>query len=527
MLRVAKLIRSVLPVSPEGSSRCSFLSSGLRSPSFTMRFGTILFAIATATIAYAAPHLQSKPSALDVIAAPSDLNVTAEIEKRTGQGGYIALVNGGSYTWNLGGTSKYQMNAWSWPSTIAPYSVSRVYIEFDTTIGRTKSDDAGEATYTLAGTSFAFQIQARSKSGFNLQVVLTGMSTKNNAQGSTISLGWKHDGVVNWVLSGADNRFTSSRPPANWMEANMGDIGGLTIRQLSVPGSHDAGMSRITGGTAFGRDCNSLTQTANIAGQLAAGSRYFDVRPVITGGLFSTGHYTGDASVLDTFQGANGQPISEIISQVNAFTASNKELVVINLSHSLNTDVGTSNYRSFNQDEWNRVLTQLMGLNNLLVASSLPSGFNATSGDLSALKLNQLIGGRAAVVLVVENGADLSSWFGKGVFSYGQYGGVYNSYSDSNNKDTVRNDQIDKLVNQHGTLHLVSWTSTQDSTQAVLCSKSILDLASDVNPLLYTDLINAVSPTRNIVPNILYVDAMSNADIVGVAMAYNWWQAHH
>jgi len=50
-------------------------------------------------------------------------------------------------------------------------------------------------------------------------------------------------------------------------------------------------------------------------------------------------------------------------------------------------------------------------------------------------------------------------------------------------------------------------------------------MANELNPILYTDLINAVSPTRDITPNVIYVDAMSNSDIVGLAMAYNWWQA--
>jgi hypothetical protein len=488
-----------------------------------MRFGAVLFALASACFGVqAAPRLKSESTALLNAPEGNSLNVTVDLEKRTGQGGYINLINGGSYTWNLGYKNSYQMNAFGFPSTVAPYSAARVYIEWDTTVGRNQKDDAGEATYTLAGTSWSFQIQARASNGFTLQVVLLSMATQNNGQGSTIPLGWKHDGTVNWVLSG---QFTSSRPPANWMQVNLGDIGNLSLRQLSMPGSHDAGMSKRTGGTGLTNDCNTLTQTTGIAGQLAAGARYFDIRPVITGGSFATGHYTGGADVLGSFQGANGQWISEIISEVNAFTANNKELIVINLSHTLNTDVGTSSYRAFNQEEWNRLFTQLQGLNNLLVASSLPSGFSASSGDLSTLKLNQFISGRAAVVLVAEGSVDLGSWYGKGIFNYGQYGNLYNSYSDSSNYQTVRDDQINKLTNNHGTLHLLSWTATQNSTQAALCTKSIVTMANELNPILYTDLINAVSPTRNIVPNVLYVDAMSNSDIVGLAMAYNWWQA--
>ncbi|KZV91325.1 PLC-like phosphodiesterase [Exidia glandulosa HHB12029] len=347
------------------------------------------------------------------------------------------------------------------------------------------------------------------------------MSTQNNAQGSTIPLGWVHDGQVSWVLSSnSAGQFTSSRPPPNWMQTNLAQIGNLPLQRLSMPGSHDAGMSRITGGTAFGEACNSLTQTAGIDAQLAAGSRYFDVRPIITAGTYSTGHYTGDAASA----GANGQPMSEIISQVNAFTAKYNELVIINLSHSLNTDVGTSDYRAFTQAEWDALFNQLMSLNNRLDSSRLPSGFSASSGDLSTLTLNQLVSGRGAVVLVVQDGANLSSWFGKGIFAYSQFD-VFNSYSNTDNLSTMTTDQLNKLVNQHNKVFLLSWTLTQTSVEAALCTKSILDLANTANPALYNTLINSVSPTRNIVPNILYVDNMSNGDIVGLAMAYNFWQS--
>lgn len=451
-------------------------------------------------------------------------NATQDLAKRTGQGGYLNLVNGGSYTWRLTYSSKYQMNGWSFPSTVGAYSAARVYIEFDTSIGKNQKDDSGEATYTLDGTSWSFQIQARSPGGkFTLQTVLTGMATQNNAQGSTIPLGWVHDGHVNWVLSG---QFTSSRPPPNWMQTNLGTIGSLTLQKLSMPGSHDAGMSRITGGTAFGNACNSLTQTQDIAGQLASGSRYFDIRPIITAGNFGTGHYTGDAAVLNTFQGANGQPMSEIISQINAFTAKYNELIIINLSHSLNTDVGTSDYRPLNEDEYNRLLNALMAINNRLETSRLPSGFNPSSGDLSTLTLNQLIGGRAGVAIVVQDSANLNSWYGKGVFNYGQYN-VFNSYSNTDKLSTMTNDQINKLVNQHNKVFLLSWTLTLSGVGSAICTKSIIDLAKTANAELFKILLNSVSPTRNIVPNIVYLDAISNGDAVGVSMAYNWWQTHH
>ncbi|KAJ7114501.1 hypothetical protein C8R44DRAFT_881337 [Mycena epipterygia] len=94
---------------------------------------------------------------------------------------------------------------------IAPYTSSQVYVEFDTSIGKDEIDDGGEATYTLAGINYSLQIQARvpGLAGYGLQVYLQSMQTQAEEQGSTIFLGWEHDGVVSWALSGAMNPFSS------------------------------------------------------------------------------------------------------------------------------------------------------------------------------------------------------------------------------------------------------------------------------------------------------------------------------
>ncbi|WP_224244333.1 hypothetical protein [Hyalangium gracile] len=55
--------------------------------------------------------------------------------------------------------------------------------------------------------------------------------------------------------------------------------------------THDSGMSTLSSGTAFANAGNVITQTTSIFGQLTLGARYFDIRPVISGGQFSTGHY--------------------------------------------------------------------------------------------------------------------------------------------------------------------------------------------------------------------------------------------
>ena len=178
--------------------------------------------------------------------------------------------------------------------------------------------------------------------------------------------------------------------PVNWMQSTLSIIGDRPLRSIAMPGSHDAGMSVIEGKTAFVTDEDVLTQTGNIGSQLQLGSRYFDLRPVIASGQFKTGHY----SKLDIvgWQGADGQAFSEIISELNAFTANNAELIVLNLSHDQNTDSG---YGALTQTDCNNLFQQMTGINHLFVAP------NPTSIDLTSMTVNQFIGGGQAAVLVI------------------------------------------------------------------------------------------------------------------------------
>lgn len=70
-----------------------------------------------------------------------------------GQGGTLNLVNGTPYTWTQTYVHSYQMNAWSFPATLAPGQVAAVYVEWDQHVTHDQADDAGEVTFALAGTS--------------------------------------------------------------------------------------------------------------------------------------------------------------------------------------------------------------------------------------------------------------------------------------------------------------------------------------------------------------------------------------
>ena len=209
-----------------------------------------------------------------------------------GQGGYINLVNSTDSDWILDHTHSYQMNSWKFPKKILKKTSAKVYIEWDQGIFKHQKDDAGEARYILNDKS-SFEIQARAEKEFNLRVYYKEIKVNGNNIGDVVNLGWAHDGVVNFVLLGNSGQYKSMNSNfSSWMSDSLSVLGNVPIRKLCIPGTHDSGMSKISTGTAFGFECNTVTQTHDIKKQLSLGSRYFDIRPVISGGQYYTGHYS-------------------------------------------------------------------------------------------------------------------------------------------------------------------------------------------------------------------------------------------
>lgn len=290
-------------------------------------------------------------------------------------------------------------------------------------------------------------------------------------------------------------------PPSNWMQANLASLGDRTLRNLVVPGSHDAGMSSFSedSKTGFATEANTRTQKLDLAGQLAAGSRYFDIRPVISSGVFRAGHYSF-IGPINSFQGANGQLIGGMIDQINAFTKDNKELIVLNLSHDLNTDLPNDSYRPFDQAEYDRLFNDLLRLENRFVASGDP-----TTVDLTILKLKDFIGsGNAAVVLIVEpSSINLGDFAKQGFYKYAQFN-AFNSFANKDDANAMVEDQLNKLNEQRpANYFLLSWTATQQNEQVIL-GPSILDLADTANALIFTKLMPALSNDK--FPNIVFLD---------------------
>lgn len=445
-----------------------------------------------------------------------------------GEGGNLVLVNGTKYDWITpqGAYDSYQMNSWPFPATVRAGQTASLYVEWDQHIGHVPSDDAANATLTLQGTSSGFQLQARNSAGFDLLAKLTSLSTQHNLQGSGIDLGWRHNSPPNasvqFILSGQEGDFWSNNPPVAWMQAALPTFGRRTLGQFCMPGSHDAGMSMISSGRFLGGAIGQgdvITQRNNIGGQLQLGSRFFDIRPVLAGGQFATGHYTGKS-------GANGELLTSIIAEINAFTARNAELIILDLSHDMNTDSDESPWPALNQEQWDQLLGLLTGPGGLNARFVAPAGVT----DLTTLTLGDFIGsGKAAVVIIVEtDGVDLSNFAGMGVYPKSALN-ASNNYSDTNDAATMEADQLNNKLLKYrrspgNNFFVLSWTVTQTTGDAIASSiglsETVLEAADNANYDIYTQLLPVCSAA--IYPNVLLIDAIASSNITALAMAVNY-----
>jgi len=327
-----------------------------------------------------------------------------------------------------------------------------------------EGDTAAEFYYTLDdgtknGIQLALDVAGKSP---NYEVLLRanfdGIKTQNKP--SFVDVGFLDDDEewTPFILAGDKGSYVDNNPPPDWMQQNLPFLGCRTLQQLSLPGSHNAGMSKVQFSTAFSSPSNTQTQQLDILGQLNAGIRYFDIRPVISHGDYYTGHYSYVKDV-DSYQGSVGQKMDDIIDNINKFTDANKELVILYLSHTSNTD---DDYDGFNDEEWNSLLHDLTdGLKHRWTVQ--------TDKALTKLPLSDFIKDGPAVVIVVDERdrgfLDKGAFTGKGFFPASQFP-KYDNYANTNELDVMRDDQYKKFTAQLAKpdnpdqVFLLSWTMT-------------------------------------------------------------------
>jgi hypothetical protein len=128
----------------------------------------------------------------------------------------------------------------------------------------------------------------------------------------------------------------------------LGTLSGCLLKQVIIPGSHDAGLSRN-----FQQDLSivsspakTVTQSDGVLEQARAGSRFFDVRIQKIGGELKSFHTAPNllgkvplvknlkATKTDTrTMGASGEGFMHILDDLRGFVQGSTEFVIVRLSH--------------------------------------------------------------------------------------------------------------------------------------------------------------------------------------------------
>jgi len=299
----------------------------------------------------------------------------------------------------------------------------------------------------------------------------------------------------------------------NWM-ASLVD--GTTFSNIVMPGSHDAGVSRLKHCSLSGVAATIIgvvvsdavkvatqTQDISISEQLKAGSRYFDLRVDYDHGELVTYHRRSSDG-----KGCNGQSIKDVLDQTVSFLEEHtKETVILKFSHFRGSDGKTGRSKG-------HAIIVRSKLNKLVKKSKYRSMFydfgslKESSVNLATRDIKFFRGRIIPVFADFDDYLDSTSGLFKykGSCSKGKPNlAVCDKYSAKDNYKDMKSDQLKKWKKYGGLgsnyLYLLSWTLTPSSSHF-----NIGTMADEANANL-ADVLNEEVPSLGL-PNIVYVDFM-------------------
>lgn len=283
----------------------------------------------------------------------------------------VTIVNLTPYKFvNVSGPEPYQFDKFDF-GDVPSGKARKNEIIYDLSLTTDFTTTNGYAYYQIEGTSKTFRVHVTQhmddKYERRVVFMLDGMGLGQR------ELGFPGEGVsVALVIAGSEEYgYISSlnlQKEANWMNAIYDVIKDRDLRHVIVPGSHDAGMSRISSTdshwTGAGVPANTETQSLDIYNQLVVGSRYFDMRIVsIQNDEFWAAHVSDEHA--DVPIGATGESLDDLIKGVNRFTAEYPgEVIVWYIKYMVNFNIVLTSGRDWDADTANRFYTALEKINN-------------------------------------------------------------------------------------------------------------------------------------------------------------------
>ncbi len=348
------------------------------------------------------------------------------------------------------------------------------------------------------------------------------LGLRNKASGQALDSNGK-DVYMHSANGGSFQRWEQQVARATWMSGLRDD---LTLAQLCVPGSHDAGMyeldqgltlgdqawylrmaelatklnvftnlwnlitgkkAELTGAVAMIAKRLGLTQSLSAYDQLRAGSRFFDLRPT----------YRADTRAFHVQHGkAVGPRLHAVLDDVVRFIREHKsETAVLEFSH--------FGLEKAQEQEFLELLTKHVPAELRLALPRTTAATATVPAHPTALARVPLRELRGKVVLVLDDDnrftQQLQGTSLPGLYRLHANLPIFDEYANAQDYDKMRQDQADKLrkfgqgapqraaqVPAESKLFLLNWTLTpvdNDDTKAIT-GPSVEEYAAQVNPRL-------------------------------------------
>jgi hypothetical protein len=429
---------------------------------------------------------------------------------------YVSVVNLTPHRFKLDGTHSYQMDTFDFgdvPQGRARQNAVKYRGTWST------GDDAGEAYYRIDGTDKKFALRVKSYvPGSNPRRVVLDLSGMGLGQREYVFPGG--EASVSLVITGSNKvGFQASlrHGAGGWMRNMYDVIGSRKVRHLIMPGTHDAGMSKISGMIdSIGSAPNTQTQGINIYNQLRAGSRWFDLRVGSVHANDDAGQNNGfwvmhvNNEMGDIAIGNTGESLDEVVSEINQFTSENPgEIIFLPLRYL----VGRYEFPDRGPILWdsavvNDFFAKLRGLNNRCPNLDTSTGFQ----NQKASYFMDQNGGRGCVIPLLnghlQGGVPTESQ-ADGIYSISRMN-IQDHWSNKMKADEMAPDQISNWragtrggASDYGSLLIAQWLVTPDAVASTAYGLQAFAI-QPTNPSLYWAGVNGIDPEHW--PNVILVD---------------------
>ncbi|OAQ63888.1 phospholipase C-like protein [Purpureocillium lilacinum] len=430
---------------------------------------------------------------------------------------YITIVNLTPHRFKLDATHSYQMDEFDF-GDVPQGRARQNTAHYTRRLTANPKDDNGEAYYSIEGTDKRFAIRATthipSRHWRRTVFDLNGMG-----MGQREYLDPGPESPVTLVITGSNSYgFIASirYGPGNWMRSIYDVIKDRPIQHIMMPGTHDSGMSTISGKLiSIGIPANTQNQGLNIYMQLRAGARWFDLRvatihsnkyPSEYG--FWVLHVHNERAELAV--GNTGESLDDVVSEINKFTAENPgEVIFFRVSYLIGIrKLPSGGPIYWNKDIVNNFFGKLRAVNNRCPSLDTDIKFNKQP---AAYFMDRNDGRGCVLFMLSGNLPDKvpQDSIGDGIYQ-GNTMDIQNSWSNLEETEPMAIDQTatwNKVSRNRGfskDQFLISqWVVTPQPVKTTLLGLQNIAIMP-TNPAIYWMGVNYMSPEAW--PNVLMVD---------------------